>query len=75
LLAQRRRDGTRPSRLPELDAVAVPTLVIQGTSDSFGMPPDAPGRTVVQVAGDHSLRRDHTAIRAAARAWLAGQLA
>jgi predicted alpha/beta-hydrolase family hydrolase len=75
LLAPRRRDGTRSSRLQELDAVAVPALVIQGTGDSFGMPPEAPGRTVVQVAGDHSLRRDHAAIRAAARAWLGGQLA
>ena len=70
LLAPRRRDGTRPTRLPELDAVEVPVLIIQGTNDPFGMPPAAPGRTVVEVAGDHSLRKDRPAIAAAVRDWL-----
>jgi predicted alpha/beta-hydrolase family hydrolase len=66
-----RRSGTKaPSRLPELDAVAVPTLVVQGASDPFGMPPEGNGRTVVQVAGDHSLRSDVAAVRAAVGAWL-----
>ncbi len=58
------------SRLPELDAVKVPTLVVQGVNDAFGMPPAAPGRTVVQVAGDHSLRKDREAVAAAVSAWL-----
>src|SRR5437764_6664370 len=44
------------SRLPELDAVKVPTLVVQGDRDPFGMPPDGPNRTVVRISGDHSLR-------------------
>ena len=44
------------SRLPELDAVTVPTLVVQGESDPFGMPPDGPNRTVVRIPGTHSLR-------------------
>lgn len=44
------------SRLAELDAVEVPVLVVQGERDPFGMPPEAPGRTVVRVPGDHSLR-------------------
>src|SRR6266566_4339908 len=44
-----------PSRLAELDAVSVPTLVVQGVRDRFGMPPVARGRTVVQVEGDHRL--------------------
>jgi predicted alpha/beta-hydrolase family hydrolase len=44
------------SRLDELDAVAVPALVVQGTRDPFGMPPPAPGRTVVTIDGDHALR-------------------
>jgi predicted alpha/beta-hydrolase family hydrolase len=70
LLAPRRRDGTRPSRLDELEAVTVPVLVIQGATDPFGMPPTAPNRTVIEVVGDHSLRKDHAAIAAAARAWL-----
>ncbi len=47
-----------PSRLPELDAVPVPLLVVQGASDRFGMPPATARRTVVQIRGDHSLRSD-----------------
>jgi uncharacterized protein len=58
------------SRLDELDGVTVPTLVVQGTSDRFGMPPEAPQRTVVQVAGDHGLKSDLGAVEAAVRAWL-----
>jgi predicted alpha/beta-hydrolase family hydrolase len=59
-----------PSRLDELDAVTVPTLVVQGERDPFGIPPTAARRTVVQVAGDHSLRTDLQAISAAVEAWL-----
>jgi hypothetical protein len=59
-----------PSRLPELDAVAVPTLVIQGVNDRFGMPPGGPSRTVVTVAGDHGLKADLAAVRDAVAAWL-----
>lgn len=40
------------SRIPELDAVAVPTLVVQGDRDPFGMPPEGPRRTVVVVPGE-----------------------
>jgi uncharacterized protein len=60
----------RPSRLDELDAVKVPTLVVQGASDPFGMPPPSPSRTVVQVPGNHSLRTDLDAVAAAVRDWL-----
>ena len=69
-----RRSGSTPaqSRLQELDAVAVPVLVVQGTRDPFGMPPASEGRTVVQVAGDHSLRTDLDAVSQAARDWLLG---
>jgi predicted alpha/beta-hydrolase family hydrolase len=59
-----------PSRLDELDAVTVPMLVVQGERDPFGMPPPGAHRTVVQVAGDHSLRTDLQAISAAVEAWL-----
>ena len=62
-------------RLDELDAVEVPTLVVQGVRDPFGMPPPAPGRTVVQVQGDHSLRGDLTAVAEAVAAWLADRSA
>ncbi|MBN1530170.1 MAG: hypothetical protein JW895_14010, partial [Thermoleophilaceae bacterium] len=58
------------SRLEELDAVAVPVLVVQGDSDPFGMPPAAAGRTVVTVAGDHGLKKDLAAVAAAVRDWL-----
>jgi uncharacterized protein len=54
------------SRLDELDAAGVPTLVVQGDRDPFGMPPAGPDRDVVVVAGaDHSLRRDTTTSSAA----------
>jgi uncharacterized protein len=58
------------SRLDELDAVAVPVLVVQGERDPFGMPPDAPNRTVARVAGDHGLKSDMVAVRAAVADWL-----
>jgi predicted alpha/beta-hydrolase family hydrolase len=67
-----RRSGAAPApnRLPELDAVIVPTLVVQGTRDPFGIPPAGERRTVVQVAGDHALRTDLGAVGEAVRAWL-----
>lgn len=67
-----RRSGAQPApdRLAELDAVSVPTLVVQGARDPFGIPPAAERRTVVQVAADHGLKTDLQAIAAAVRAWL-----
>jgi len=67
-----RRSGSAsaPSRLPELDAVTVPMLVVQGTGDRFGMPPSTERRLVVQVPGDHSLRGDLGAATETVRAWL-----
>lgn len=69
-LQPRRKQNPPPSRLPELEAVTVPVLVVQGERDPFGMPPEAPGRTVVRVAGDHGLKADLPAVAAAVRAWL-----
>jgi len=66
-----RRSGTPQSRLPELDAVSVPTLVVQGENDRFGVPPGAAQRTVAVVRGDHALRSDLEGLRAAVRGWLA----
>jgi predicted alpha/beta-hydrolase family hydrolase len=60
------------SRLHELDEVTVPTLVVQGARDPFGIPPSAARRTVVEVPGDHSLRTDLEAVASAVRAWLPG---
>ena len=72
-----RRSGaaTAQSRLPELDEVTVPMLVVQGARDPFGIPPATAHRTVVQVPGDHSLRADLDAVAAAVRAWLPGVVA
>jgi predicted alpha/beta-hydrolase family hydrolase len=58
------------SRLPELEAVPVPVLVVQGDRDRFGMPPAAASRTVVQVPGDHGLKADLPAVADAVRVWL-----
>jgi uncharacterized protein len=66
-----RRAGKPPqSRLDELDAVTVPTLVVQGERDRFGMPPPGPAREVAKVAGDHGLKADPEALVAVVRAWL-----
>jgi uncharacterized protein len=66
------RAGKPPkSRLPELDAVTVPTLVVQGERDRFGMPPESAIRRVVKVRSDHGLKSDLDAVGAAVRAWLA----
>jgi predicted alpha/beta-hydrolase family hydrolase len=67
---RRAKGAEAPSRLPELDAVTVPTLVVQGARDPFGLPPAGVRRTVVQVPGDHSLRTDLEAVAAAVRDWL-----
>jgi predicted alpha/beta-hydrolase family hydrolase len=60
------------TRLPELEAVTVPVLVVQGAGDPFGMPPAAPGRTVATVAGNHSLSSDLEGVAAAVAEWLPG---
>jgi uncharacterized protein len=72
LLPPRRAASTKApeTRLPELEGVTVPTLVVQGASDRFGMPPAAANRMVVEVAGDHSLRSDLAAVGAAVTSWL-----
>jgi uncharacterized protein len=66
---------TSPSRLPELEAVKIPTLVVQGVRDPFGMPPSSALRTVAQVPGDHGLKADLEAVAASVGAWLPDVLA
>jgi predicted alpha/beta-hydrolase family hydrolase len=58
------------SRQDELDAVEVPTLVVQGERDPFGRPAPTEHAEVVVVPGDHGLKADPDAVRAAVRAWL-----
>ena len=65
-----RRSGDAPSRLPELEAVPVPVLVVQGARDPFGIPPAGPQREVMQVQADHGLRTDLAAVGEAIRDWL-----
>jgi uncharacterized protein len=60
------------TRLDELDSVEVPVLVVQGESDPFGMPPEAAGRTLVKVKGNHSLKAGLDSIGPAVADWLAG---
>ena len=70
------RAGKPPqSRLPELEAVTVPTLVVQGERDRFGIPPPGPSRDVVKVPGDHGLKADPEAVGAAVSAWLTANIA
>jgi uncharacterized protein len=59
------------TRLAELDEVTVPTLVVQGASDPFGMPPAGARREVVTVPGNHSLTGDLETLRAAVGRFLA----
>jgi uncharacterized protein len=67
-----RRAGAAPapSRLPELESVSVPVLVVQGEHDPFGTPPPGELREVVVLPGDHSLRSDRAGLAAAVGAWL-----
>jgi uncharacterized protein len=58
-----------PSRLPELEAAGVPTLVVQGERDPYGIPPSGPEREVALVPGTHTLRAT-APIAAAVEAWL-----
>ena len=70
LHAPGRGGDPKASRIEELDGVKVPTLVVQGERDPFGMPPPGRNRTVVKVAGDHGLKADLDAVAAAIRSWL-----
>ncbi len=58
------------SRQAELDAVKVPTLVVQGDRDPFGCPTPGPHHEVVTVPGNHSLDSDLDAVSRAASEWL-----
>lgn len=65
------------SRLEELTAVTVPTLVVQGSNDPFGVPDPETLQdevTLVVVTGDHSLKKDAPAIRSAISSWLADRI-
>jgi predicted alpha/beta-hydrolase family hydrolase len=58
------------SRLAELEDVTVPTLVVQGERDPFGIPPAGPNREVVLIPGTHSFRSSPD-VATAVSDWLA----
>jgi uncharacterized protein len=60
------------TRQDELDAVELPTLVVQGDRDPFGMPTARSNHTLVVVPGNHSLKADLDSVAAAVRDWLPG---
>jgi uncharacterized protein len=70
LHAPGRSSAADKTRQPELDSVRVPTLVVQGARDPFGMPRASQTRSVVRVPGNHSLKADLDAVTTAVRDWL-----
>ena len=57
-------------RMPELDAVDVPVLVVQGEGDPFGRPTASHHRELVLLRGDHNLKADLDGLGRAVREWL-----
>jgi predicted alpha/beta-hydrolase family hydrolase len=58
------------SRQAELDAVEVPTLVLQGERDPFGRPKAGHHHELVMLDGDHSLSADLDGVSRATAEWL-----
>jgi predicted alpha/beta-hydrolase family hydrolase len=58
------------SRQGELDAVGVPTLIVQGERDPFGIPEPAHHQELVMSPGTHSLSADPDGITRAVADWL-----
>ncbi len=58
------------TRQPELAAVEVPTLIVQGRADPFGRPESAHHREVVLLKGDHSLKADVEGLHRTVTDWL-----
>ncbi|MFI7115563.1 alpha/beta family hydrolase [Amycolatopsis sp. NPDC049868] len=58
------------TRQGELDAVEVPTLVVQGERDPFGLPKAGPHHEIVVLQGDHNLSADLEGVSRAAAEWL-----
>jgi predicted alpha/beta-hydrolase family hydrolase len=58
------------TRQPELDAVEVPTLVVQGETDPFGRPAPGPHHEVVVIPGTHALDKDLDSLSRATTDWL-----
>jgi len=66
-----RGDDPTRSRAGEL-VTGVPTLVVNGDRDPFGIPPAGPGVELIVRPGEgHDLRRDPAGVASAVLAWLA----
>jgi predicted alpha/beta-hydrolase family hydrolase len=64
------------SRLDELAGTGVPTLVVQGDRDPFGLPPRGRNRRIAVIAGaDHGLKKDPVAVGAAVMTFVTSLLA
>jgi predicted alpha/beta-hydrolase family hydrolase len=60
------------SRLDELQLPTVPVLVVQGSRDAFGCPPEGEGRTLVVIEGaDHALKRNTATVARVVAAFVA----
>jgi uncharacterized protein len=66
------------TRAPELTAVPVPLVVVQGETDAFGAPAAVAAvlsgqanASVYAVPGDHALKRNVDVVAMAALSWLA----
>lgn len=57
-------------RMPELDSVDVPVLVVQGESDPFGRPTPSHHRDLVLLPGGHGLKGNLDALGRAVGEWL-----
>jgi uncharacterized protein len=47
---------------------------VQGARDPFGRPPPAPGREIVVLEGDHSLKKDLPGVEKSVAEWLTHHL-
>lgn len=64
--------GPRGSNIQLAGELGELPLIVQGERDSFGIPSPSASRTVAQVPGDHSLKKDVAAVGDAVRTWLGG---
>lgn len=70
VLPPKHRDNPAKSRMPELSDVRVPTLVVQGAQDPFGMPGAGGHHELLVLKGNHSLDTDLTGLARATGEWL-----
>jgi len=70
LLPPQHRHNPAKSRMPELSGVGVPTLVVQGSRDRFGVPTGDFHHELAVLRGDHSLDSDPDGLARVSDEWL-----